>query len=239
MSQRKAVPILIISLAWLFLMGWASVDIAPSEWLVLEKDGVPARCWRSVDPASVVSGARPDCTGGLAAYQARSSSISLSPDGAILLVVNPDSNSLTLVDLGAPATSDELSVGVDPRAVAVSPDGATGYVANQGSDSLSVVDLAARSVDADLSVGDRPVGVAVSPDGRFVAVAELGDDRVRFLDADTLATLSTVAVADRPHGLAFTPDGRRLLVTHLLSGDVTVLAVQPFALYLPLILRPW
>ncbi len=228
MNQRKAVPVLIVSLAilaWLFLMGRASVGV------------MPARCGQSVEPASAASSASRDRAGGLVVHRARSSSITLSPDGATLLVVNPDSNSLTLVDLGAPDTPDELSVGVDPRAVAVSPDGAAAYVANQGTDSLSVVDLTARGVAAEIPVGDRPVGLAASPDGRFVAVAELGDDRVRFLDAATLATLSTVAVADRPHGLAFTPDGHRLLVTHLLSGDVTVLTVRPFALYLPLILR--
>jgi YVTN family beta-propeller protein len=164
-----------------------------------------------------------------------SSSIAISPDGATLLVVNPDSNSLTLADTISRSVVTELTVGVDPRSVAVSPDGATAYVTNQGSDSVSVIRLAARTVITEVAVGDRPVGVAVSPDGRFVAVAELGDDRVRFLDARSLFTLSVVGVADRPHGLAFTPDGRRLLVTHLLSGDVTVLPIQPFIAYLPLI----
>ena len=167
-----------------------------------------------------------------------SSSIAITADGTTLLVVNPDSNSVTLVDTVSRVVVVELPVGVDPRSVAISLDDAVAYVANQGSDSLSVVALTAPAVAAEVAVGDRPVGVAVSPDGRFVAVAELGDDRVRFLDAATLSTLSTIAVADRPHGLAFTPDGSRLLVTHLLSGDVTVLTVHPFALYLPLIMRP-
>jgi YVTN family beta-propeller protein len=167
-----------------------------------------------------------------------SSAIAVTPDGDTLMVVNPDSNSLTLVDTISNTVVAELAVGVNPRSVAVAPDGATAYVANQGSDDLSVIDLSAHTVVTEVAVGDRPVGVAVSPDGRFIAVAEMGDDRVRFLDAAALRTLSTTAVADRPHGLAFTPDSRRLLVTHLLSGEVTVLPVQPFTLYLPLILKP-
>jgi len=166
-----------------------------------------------------------------------SSAIAITADGATLLVVNPDSNSLTLVDTAGHAVLAEIPVGVDPRSVAVSPDGSQAYVANQASDSLAVVDMAAQTVITKVSVGDRPVGVAVSPDGRFVAVAELGDDQVRLLDAATLSTLSLAAVADRPHGLAFTPDGRHLLVAHLLSGEVTVLAVQPFGAYLPLVMR--
>jgi YVTN family beta-propeller protein len=166
-----------------------------------------------------------------------SSAIAITADGGILLVVNPDSNSLTLAGTVSQSVIAELAVGVDPRAVALSPDDVTAYVANQGSDTVSVVDLASTGVITTVAVGDRPVGVAVSPDGRFVAVAELGDDRVRFLDDASLHTLSVIPVADRPHGLAFTPDGQRLLVTHLLSGEVTVLDVQPFTCYLPLILK--
>jgi len=212
-NARKAVLIALFGLAWL-LMG---VCIRASRATGDTVAGQPAPVASHTTSSS-------------------SSNIALGPDGTVLLVVNPDSNSISLLSLGTLTTVTEISVGVDPRAVAMSPDGTTAYVANQGSDSLSVVDVVARRVTTELAVGDRPVGVAVSPDGRFVAVAELGDDRVRFLDATNLSTLSTASVADRPHGLAFTPDSR-LLVTHLLSGDVTVLTVRPFTLYLPLLLR--
>ncbi len=166
-----------------------------------------------------------------------SSAIAITADGATLLVVNPDSNSLSLVNLGTPATVTEVPVGVDPRSVVVSPDGTVAYVANQVSDNLSVVDLTTQSVTVEVAVGDRPVGVAVSPNGRLVAVAELGDDQVRFLDTADLSTLSIIPVADRPHSLSFTPDGHRLLVTHLLSGQVSVISLAHHTIYLPLILK--
>lgn len=188
--------------------------------------------------ASVETNAWLNRAGPAASPSRRSSSaIALTFDGATLLVVNPDSNSLTLVDTASRSVVVELPAGVDPRTVAVDDAGSRAYVANQGSDSLSIVDLTAQGVITEVVVGDRPVGVAVSPDGRFVAVAELGDDRMRFLDAASLSALSVVAVADRPHGLAFTPDGHHLLVTHLLSGDVTVIPVQPYSVHLPLILK--
>jgi len=165
------------------------------------------------------------------------SSISITADGLLLLVVNPDSNSLTLVDTGTAVPLSEIAVGINPSSVVLSHDDATAYVANQGSDTLSVVDVAAGAVIADVAVGDRPAGVALSPDGRFLAVAELGSDTVRFLDSGTLVTLSATAVADRPYDLAFTPDGRALLITHLLSGFVTHLPVQPYTSYLPVAFR--
>ena len=166
-----------------------------------------------------------------------SSAIAISDDGAVVLAVNPDSNSLTLVDAATHSVLTELSVGVDPRSVAVAPDGTRAFVANQASDSVSVVDVTAQSVVTEVTVGGRPVGVAVSPDGRLVALAELGDDQVRLLDSEGLTTVAAVSVADRPNGLAFTPDGGRLLVTHLLSGDVTVLTIRQSFAYLPLVLK--
>ena len=164
-----------------------------------------------------------------------STSIAITPDGTTLVVANPDSNSVSLVDTLNNTLVQEIGVGVDPRGVAVAADGVTAYVVNQGSDSLSVIDIPTRTRLADLPTGDRPVSVVCTPDGRFVIVAEMGADAIRFMDAGGLATLSVVPVGDRPYGLAVTPDGRRLLVTHLLSGQVTVLKVQPFSSYLPLI----
>jgi len=93
-----------------------------------------------------------------------SSSIAIASDGTTLLVVNSDSNSLTLVDTGTGLATAEIVVGVDPRAVAVSPDDARAYVVNQGSDSFAIIDLATQDI-AQIAVGDRPAGVAVSLDG--------------------------------------------------------------------------
>lgn len=166
-----------------------------------------------------------------------SSVIALTPSAGLLLAVNPDSNSLTVIDTKQGVPLAEIPVGVEPRSVSVTPDGERIYVANFGSDTLSVLDVQSLSVVQTLSTSDRPAGVLVSPNGRFIAVSELGTDRVRFLDAASGDTLSILAVADRPYGLAFTPDSRRLLVSHLLSGGVTVLDVQPYLAFLPLVIR--
>jgi len=52
-----------------------------------------------------------------------SNPIALTSDGATLLVVNPDSNSLTFVATASHSVLAEVAVGVDPRSVAVLPDG--------------------------------------------------------------------------------------------------------------------
>jgi len=166
-----------------------------------------------------------------------SSAIALTADGAMLLVVNPDSNSLTLVDTASSSVVVEIPVGVDPRTVAVDDAGRRAYVANRGSDSLSVVDLTARTVITEVLVGHKPYGVVAAPAGDRVYLAEQGMDQVRVLDATSLATLAILSTCDRPSGLAISDDGRTLYVTHLLTNTIAVLNVQLFNVYIPLVLK--
>jgi YVTN family beta-propeller protein len=166
-----------------------------------------------------------------------SSAIAITADGATLLVVNPDSNSLSLVDLGTLPTVTEVPVGVDPRTVAVDDAGRRAYVANRGSNSVSVVDLDARAVINDVTVGHRPYGVVVNPDGARLYVAEQGVDQVRILDTTHLANLAALPTTDRPSGLAISDDGRILYITHLLTDTITILTARPSTIYLPLILK--
>jgi YVTN family beta-propeller protein len=157
--------------------------------------------------------------------------MALTADGSILCVANPDSDSLSLVDIKTSSLLVEIPVGDDPRAVAAGTKFA--YVTNHGSDSISIIDLESQTRVADLPIGDRPVGVALSPGYRFLVVAEMGQDSVRFIETKTLQTLVAFPVPDRPYGLTFTPDGRALLVTHLHSGEITRIPVQPYASYFP------
>ena len=166
-----------------------------------------------------------------------SSGIAITADGATLLVVNPESNSLTLVDTASHSVIAELAVGVDPRTVAVDDTAQRAYVANRGSGSVSIVDLAMRQVVAEVSVGYRPYGLVTSPDGRQVYISIQGADRLVTVDATTRQVVRTRAVADRPSGLALTADGSTLYITHLLSGVVTVLPADTVSVYLPVILR--
>jgi YVTN family beta-propeller protein len=166
-----------------------------------------------------------------------SSAIAITTNGATLLVVNPDSNSVTLVDTISRSAIAELPVGLDPRTVAVDEAGKRAYVANRGSASLTVVDLAARQVITTVAAGDRPYGILVDPGAGRLYVAEQGADHVTILDTASLQPISHIAVADRPSGLALTNDGRTLLVTHLLTSTITIVTVQPYQVFLPIILR--
>lgn len=173
---------------------------------------------------------------GVSTPRRSSSAIAITGDGSLLLAVNPDSNTLTLIDTALEKAVAELGVGLDPRTVAVDTSGQRAYVANRGSDSVSVVDLEARRVVAEWPTGDRPYGVALTADGRWLAVAEQGASRVTLFDAASGLPAVRIPTAARPSGLAVGPDGA-LYVTHLLEPTVTILTLRPFLVYLPLLIK--
>jgi YVTN family beta-propeller protein len=162
---------------------------------------------------------------GAAGRGVRSSSLAVTPDGALLLVASPDSHSLTLLataDLGVLA---EVPVGRSPRAVAVDGEGRLAFVTGRDDDSLTAVDLSSWRVVGRRSVPRQPAGVVVAGDRVLVAAA--GADRVATFDAATLEASAEVATDPAPHGLALSGDARTLLVTHFGSGRLSVLDVEP------------
>lgn len=152
------------------------------------------------------------------------SAVSLSPDGALLAAVNPDSDSITLVDTARLAVLAEVPVGDDPRTVAVTADASRLLVANHGAQTLDVVDAATRARVQTLRLGGRPYGVVAGTTHAFVSLD--APPQVIALDLATLTVSARVETSPFPTGLALSADQRRLLVTHLYTGQVTVLDAQ-------------
>jgi len=156
-----------------------------------------------------------------------SSALALTSDNATLLVVNPDSNSISLVDTATLKLIAELRTGVDPHTVAVDEQGERAYVADRGSGTVTVINPAARTVVEQFPVGRRPYGMVLSKNGSRLYVAEQGADQVRVVDTSSKATLALLPSADRPSGLVLSENGKNLYVTHLLKPRVTKIKVDP------------
>ena len=153
----------------------------------------------------------------------RSSAIALSPDGRLLVAVNPDSDSVSIVDTASSTVVAEVPIVSEPRSVSIDSTGAVAYVAATGSDSLVAVDLAAPGVLWSVRVGDEPRGVVAAGDNGRVYVASFGAGQVSAIDPSDQRVVGAVDMGGDPMGLALSPDGGRLYVTDFFTGRLTVI----------------
>lgn len=170
--------------------------------------------------------------------QTHSSTIALSPNGERLYVVNPDADSISIIDtrdrslaaevpLGpAPAVdgSGNFTPAIMPRALAVAPGGETVYVTGERAGALFAVDVATRAVQS-LPVCSEPIGVLATAGRVFVACSQ--DASVVAVDAAAFAIAGRIAVAPAPWALGFDARGQ-LVVTHFQGPGVT--RIDPEAL---------
>ncbi len=177
-------------------------------------------------------------------FQAHSSSLALTADGARLYVVNPEADSISEIDVheralvreislsGSPPTVDadsgNFTPAIFPRALVLSADAKTLYVSGERSGRVHAVDLASGTVSASATLCSEPVGLVRSVDGGSLFVACSQDNLVLRVDPASLAVSGTVPVANEPWALAWSGDGATLLVSHLLGPGIT--PVDPEAL---------
>lgn len=156
--------------------------------------------------------------------------IQLSPDDRTLWVANPDTNTVTAIDVGGDRHQrlHELPVGAEPRNIAISPDGRRVFVANAGADTVTVLDATSASYRtlATITVGVEPYGMAFTPNGRKLYVANARSNTVSVIDPVTLKVSKTIAgVGLEPRGIAVTNDGdtqdddEKVYVTQFLGQD--------------------
>jgi len=162
----------------------------------------------------------------------RSSIIALTPGQDQLWVVNPDSNTVSMVALDDPPVVEELEVGDDPITVATSRDGALAYVACQGSRELFVVDAVTLSVLERIPLEHAPFAVAVVPtDGRILVTRE-DPSALLVLHPQSYEPLATLSLAPQARALAVAGDGTRAYVSHFLTrgeqGTVTVVDLDGY-----------
>ena len=155
-----------------------------------------------------------------------SSALAVSSSGKFIAAVNPDSDSITLIDatISGSEILDEISVGDDPRTLSFTPDSGKILVSNNGSSSISVIDVVNRTEEAQYSVGFMPYGVV--SDGLYAFVSEFGSGNISIFKIETGMLVKRIKVDPFPAGLALSKDAKTLFVTHFFSGAITVIERQ-------------
>ncbi len=155
--------------------------------------------------------------------------LALSADDSLLIVANPDNNSVTFFDpKNGNAKLAEITVGKEPNGVALSPDGLRAYVANTIDGTVTVLGInrgAATygNVLATVTVGTEPYGLALTPSGRKLYVANARSNTVSVIDTTANYSVKTISnVGFEPRGIAITNGGtddnlETVFVTQFLS----------------------
>jgi YVTN family beta-propeller protein len=141
-------------------------------------------------------------------------------------VVNPDADTVAVLDAVTRGKLAEIPVAASPRTLAVAPDGRVWISCAKGG-AVSIVSPATLSVVQTLTLprGSRPFGIAFDPGGTAAWLTLEATGRLLKLDPVTGAILADTAVGSDPRHLSVSHDGARVLVsrfiTPLLPGEST------------------
>ncbi len=159
------------------------------------------------DPVEAPDDAPPG-DGAVLQKPSRSSTITLSDDGALVAMVNPEDGSLSVFSTADNTRLSRVATGGSPASVVIGLDNKTAFVSNRADGTVvrvSGIDGGSPQVDATIQVGSEPIGLALSPTGKQLFVAEFAESRVAVIDTASLAITSTIEV-DRPRALMVTND---------------------------------
>jgi len=156
------------------------------------------------------------------------SGIAITPDGLFAYVTNPQTDSVSVIEIASNMIVDTVTVGDSPQGIVITPDGQFAYVANPGqsvaADKVSVIDLTANAVVATVTVGLSPTMLAVTPDGKFIYVTNALTNNVSVIDSAANTVVATIPVERGPLGIAITPDGRFAYVNNFGANSISVVS---------------
>jgi len=196
-------------------------------------------------------------TGATAQQPAASSQLAREPrsGGDRIWVVNPDNNSVSVVDANRKQLIREIPVGDKPSAVAVSGSGQV-WVSNKDSASISVInpDTLAVVRTIPLPRASQPHGLVFAANGATAYVVLEASGQLLRLDAASGAVQAQLALGQHPRHLAISGDGRLLLVSRFITpplpgegsasvnvnaggGEVLVINASTFSLQRTVLLR--
>ncbi len=156
-----------------------------------------------------------------------SSPIALNETSRQLWVVNPDNNSVSIIDPDARTLVQEINLNVqlslagsiDPRNVAIDGVG-NAWVTCRDANCVAVLSPAGSLAGAIFyDYGHTPMGVAITPDGATAYVTLEGSGELRRYDTVTRAETGSLALGPMPRALAITADGASVFVTRFISEE--------------------
>ncbi len=138
--------------------------------------------------------------------------------GARVWTVNPDNDSVSVIDANSKAIVSTINVGQSPRNIAIAPDGRV-WVTNKKSATISIISSSTLAVVQTLNLprSSQPHGIAFSPTGGSVFVVLEAKGQLLKLDASTGNQQAQLAIGSHPRHVSITSDGSKALVSRFIT----------------------
>ncbi|MEY4765120.1 MAG: hypothetical protein RI907_1793, partial [Pseudomonadota bacterium] len=135
-----------------------------------------------------------------------------------LWVVNPDNNSVSVIDTATNARVTEIAVGTSPRSVAVAPDGRI-WVVNKGSATISIVNASTLAVAQTVSLAraSQPHGLAFAPSGAAAYVTLEGTGALLKLSPTNGSQQASLSLGANIRHVSVAADSARVLVSRFIT----------------------
>ncbi|MEM7134025.1 MAG: tectonin domain-containing protein [Chloroflexota bacterium] len=135
--------------------------------------------------------------------------------------VNPDNDSVTVINASNNQKVAEIAVGTEPRSLAIAPNGDI-WVANRGSSTISVIDPSSLNVVQTIQLirGAAPYGLAFAPNGSAAFVALEGSGKLLKLNPATGAEVGNVDVGQHARHVSISYDSQTVYVARFVTPPV-------------------
>jgi YVTN family beta-propeller protein len=160
---------------------------------------------------------------GLARAGTSNSLLDVSPDGALLLAVNRDNESVTVVDTAANKALREIRVGREPEGVTWIGSGPLAAVTSYRDDKVVIFDAKEGRILASIAVAPEPYGIVADKDGKRAWVTHEYPGTVSEIDLAGRKVVREMKVGAFVRGIALAPDEKRLYVTEYYTGILRAL----------------
>ena len=145
-------------------VGWSATTIAVGkgpEGADISPDGREFWAANSGDGTiSIIEVATKKVAQTLDVHTKHSNRLKFSLDGKVVLVSDPGSNALLVLDAASRKELRRINPGRQPEGILIVPDGARAYVAMAGENAVAVLDLKTLEVTARIATGAGPDGLA-------------------------------------------------------------------------------
>ncbi|MEM7279325.1 MAG: galactose oxidase-like domain-containing protein, partial [Pseudomonadota bacterium] len=151
----------------------------------------------------------PRHSGSVAEYAARNE----------IWVVNPDNDSVSVIDSQTQVLLAEVPVSDEPRSLAIAPDGSV-WAVSKGAALINVIDPGTYGVTAMsfFDVASQPHGLVIGDTQAYVTLEATGE--VLALDVQTRDELGRASVGGRPRHVSLDASGANLLVSQFVTPAV-------------------